>query len=122
MRIVGRRFLRNIPPPVQPALLSRGRVLPLSADGWEDGSADSTYTWDRRAAPLNLGRETLTYVKCGAHLLRTSALPVTVAESRAVTPAARALRNRGGVLELELRSCVILIESRWLSIFERGVY
>ena len=73
------------------------------------------YLWDRRAAPLNLGRETLTYMKCGAHLLRTSALPVTVAESRAVTPAAWAL-------ELELRSCVILIESRWLSIFERGVY
>ena len=28
--------------------------------------------------------------------------------------------NRGGALELELRSCVILIESRWLSILERG--
>ena len=28
--------------------------------------------------------------------------------------------EKGGALELELRSCVILIESRWLSIFERG--
>ena len=58
------------------------------------------YLWDRRAAPLNLGRETLTYMKGGAHPHRISALPVTVAESRAVTPAARALWRKGGVLNL----------------------
>ena len=45
MRIFERRFLRNIPPPVQPVLLLRGRVFPQSTDGWEVGMVDTTCTY-----------------------------------------------------------------------------
>jgi len=63
----GRRFLRIIPPPVQPVLLSRGRVFPLSTDGWEVGMADTTCTYGIDLLHLRILGERLSSTRSVVH-------------------------------------------------------